>query len=190
MKSNIFFAAFIFFFGFLFVLQCGKPIGTGAKKSVYDFVLNSINGGEISLKEYKGKVLLIVNVASKCGYTPQYENLVSVYNRFKDRDFLVLGFPANNFGQQEPGTNAEIKEFCTLNYDVTFPMFSKISVKGDDQDPIFAHLTSAENQDFTGEIKWNFEKFLISRDGKLLRRFRSKVSPDSDEITSAILSAL
>ena len=158
--------------------------------SIHDFVIKNINGEDVDIKEYKGKVLLIVNVASECGYTPQYKNLVSIYHRFKDRGFLVLGFPANNFGQQEPGTNTMIKEFCTTQYFVTFPMFSKISVEGENQAPLFSFLTSTANQDFTGDIKWNFEKFLIGKNGKLLRRFRSDVSPESENIINAILLAL
>lgn len=160
------------------------------KESVYDFELESIDGEDISLNTYEGKVLLIVNTASECGYTPQYEGLQALYEEYKDKDVVVLGFPANNFGGQEPGTDEEIKQFCKVNYGVTFPMFSKISVKGDDINPLFSYLTSESNPDFTGEIKWNFEKFLIGKDGKLLRRFRSAVTPQSDEIIDAIDQAL
>ncbi len=132
-----------------------------AEDSVHDFVVNDINGKEVKLADYKGKVLLIVNVASKCGKTPQYENLQVLNEKYKGKDFVVLGFPANNFGSQEPGTDAEILEFCTSQYEVEFPMFSKVSVKGDDQAPLFTYLTTAENPDASGDIKWNFEKFLI-----------------------------
>ena len=158
--------------------------------TVHDFELNNINGENIPLKKFEGQVLLIVNTASECGYTPQYEGLQSLYEEYKDKGVAVLGFPANNFGGQEPGTDEEIKQFCKVNYGVTFPMFSKISVKGDDINPLFDYLTSQSNPDFTGEIKWNFEKFLIGKDGQLLRRFRSDVTPQSDQIINAIDKAL
>lgn len=160
------------------------------EKSVYDFKMKTIDGKELKLSEYKGKVLLIVNVASKCGYTPQYKELVELYKKYHKQGFEILGFPANNFGQQEPGTDQEIKVFCTENYDVNFPMFSKISVKGEDQHPLFAYLTKQPNPDFTDEIKWNFEKILIGKDGKVLHRFRSKATPMGEEITKAIEEAL
>lgn len=158
--------------------------------SFYDFKVKNIDDEEVALKEYKGKVLLIVNTASECGYTPQYEGLQAIYEEYKDQGLIVMGFPANNFNGQEPGSNEEIKQFCTLNYSVKFPMFSKISVKGEDQAELFSYLTSEENRDFTGDIKWNFEKFLISRNGELKRRFRSNVTPESKDITSAIEAEL
>ncbi len=158
--------------------------------SVYEFKPTNINGKETSLSEYKGKVLLIVNTASECGYTPQYEGLQALYEEYKDDGLVVLGFPANNFGGQEPGTDKEIKKFCKVNYDVTFPMFSKVSVKGDDQHPLFKYLTTAQNPDFTGAIKWNFEKFIIGRDGKLKHRYRSDTTPQSNEIKKAIQKEL
>ncbi|MGM0547320.1 MAG: glutathione peroxidase [Bacteroidota bacterium] len=154
--------------------------------SVYEFKTTNINGKETSLSKYSGKVLLIVNTASECGFTPQYEGLQKLHKEYKDEDLVILGFPANNFGGQEPGTDEEIKQFCKVNYDVGFPMFSKVSVKGDDQHPLFQYLTTAENPDFTGEIKWNFEKFLIDTNGKLVHRFRSDVKPQSTEIIKAI----
>ena len=154
--------------------------------SIYNFSVKNIDGQEVSLDKYKGKVILIVNVASKCGYTPQYEGLQNLYESYKDDDFVILGFPANNFKGQEPGSNEEIKQFCTLEYGVEFPMFSKVSVKGDDQAELFTYLTSLSNPDFEGDIKWNFEKFLISKEGNLVRRFRSDVKPESDEIVEAI----
>lgn len=157
---------------------------------IYDFSLKTIDGKEIQLEEYKGKVLLIVNTASKCGFTPQYKDLEELSQKYKEKGLVVLGFPANEFGQQEPGTNAEIKEFCSLTYKVDFPLFEKICVKGDAQHPLFKYLTEAKNPDFTGEIKWNFEKFLIGRDGQLLRRFRSKVKPSDAEIIDAVEQAL
>ena len=158
--------------------------------SVHEFELTNIDGENISLDRYEGNVLLIVNTASECGYTPQYEGLQSLYEQYKDKGLVIAGFPANNFGGQEPGTDEEIKQFCKKNYGVAFPMFSKISVKGNDIHPLFDYLTSQPNPDFTGEIKWNFEKFLVDKDGKLIRRFRSPVKPESDEIISAIDRAL
>ncbi len=152
----------------------------------YNFNVENIDGDQVSLKQYKGKVVLVVNVASKCGYTPQYEGLQKIYNTYKDKDFVILGFPANNFNGQEPGTDKQIKQFCTLEYGVDFPMFSKISVKGDDQAELFTYLTSQPNIDFEGEIKWNFEKFLINKEGVVQRRFRSKIEPESEELVSAI----
>ena len=132
-------------------------------------------------------MVLIVNVASKCGYTPQYENLEAVYKKYKADGFEVLGFPANEFGMQEPGTNQQIAEFCTSKFKVDFPMFSKIVVKGDGIAPLYKYLTSKEtNPGFDGDIKWNFEKFLIGRDGKVVKRWPSKVKPDSDEVVKAI----
>lgn len=159
-------------------------------ESIYDFPLTDIDGNEMTLEAYKGNVLLIVNVASKCGYTPQYEGLQSIYEEFKDDGLVVIGFPANNFSGQEPGSNEDIKQFCRLEYGVEFPMAAKVSVKGDDKAPLFAYLTSLENEDFDGDIKWNFEKFLIDREGNLIRRFRSSVKPDSETLTSAIKSLL
>lgn len=158
--------------------------------SVYEFEPINIDGEETSLQKYEGKVLLIVNTASECGFTPQYEGLQNIFEEYNDQGFEVLGFPANNFGGQEPGSDEEIKQFCNVNYDVEFPLFSKISVKGEDQHPLFEYLTSASNPDFTGEIKWNFEKFLIGKDGELVRRFRSDTEPESDEILKAIETAL
>ena len=158
--------------------------------SVHDFELNNIEGEKIPLNKFEGEVLLIVNTASECGYTPQYEGLQALYEQYNEKGLEVLGFPANNFGGQEPGTDKEIKKFCKVNYGVTFPMFSKISVKGDDINPLFEFLTTQENPDFEGAIKWNFEKFLVSKDGKLLRRFRSDVTPQSEQIINAIDKAL
>jgi glutathione peroxidase len=149
--------------------------------SVYDFKLETIDGQNFSLAQYKGKKVLIVNTASKCGFTPQYAELQKLADQYKDK-LVVVGFPANNFANQEPAANTEIKTFCQKNFGVTFPLSSKISVKGNDIDPLFAYLTSAPNPDFTGEIKWNFEKFLIDENGKLIRRYRSNVTPLSPEI--------
>ncbi len=149
--------------------------------------MKDIDGKDIKLKKYKGNVLLVVNTASKCGYTPQYEGLQTTFDKYKGKGFYVLGFPANNFGGQEPGTAAEIKEFCTLKYKVTFPMFAKISVFGADQDPLYSYLTSkATNPKFAGDITWNFNKFLIGRDGKIVARFTSKDKPDGEAVMRAI----
>jgi len=153
-----------------------------APPSVYDFKLKSIEGKPFSLAQYKGKKVLIVNTASKCGFTPQYAELQKLSEQYKDK-VVVVGFPANNFGQQDPGTNSEIKTFCTARFGVTFPLSEKVSVKGDDIDPLFKYLTSAPNPDFTGEIKWNFEKFLIDENGNLIHRFRSAVTPMDPQIT-------
>lgn len=156
----------------------------------YNFNVKNIDGEEVSLSDYKGKVVLVVNVASKCGYTPQYEGLQNIYEQYKEDGFVILGFPANNFKGQEPGSNEEIKQFCKLEYGVDFPMFSKVSVKGDDQAELFSYLTTQPNPDFEGEIKWNFEKFLIDENGSLKRRFRSDVKPESEELINAIRKEL
>ncbi|HEY9113517.1 MAG TPA: glutathione peroxidase [Bacteroidales bacterium] len=156
-------------------------------ENFYDFKVKDIDGNEFSFEKLKGKKVLIVNVASKCGYTPQYEGLEELYLQYKDKDFVIIGFPANNFGKQEPGTNEEIKEFCTLNYGVTFPMMSKISVKGDDIDPVYKWLTTKElNGVSDSEVKWNFQKYLINRDGSLDKVLYSKTKPDDKEITDWI----
>jgi len=155
---------------------------TTAPKSVYEFKLKSIEGKPFSLAKYKGKKVLVVNTASKCGFTKQYAELQKLSDLYKDK-LVIVGFPANNFGQQEPGANSEIKTFCEKNYGVTFPLSEKVSVKGDDIDPLFKYLTEAPNPDFTGEIKWNFEKFLIDENGNLIHRFRSATTPLSADIT-------
>jgi glutathione peroxidase len=154
--------------------------------SMHDFAMDSIQGQPVPLSEYKGKVALVVNVASRCGHTPQYTSLEATYRKYKDRGFVVLGFPANNFRSQEPGTNAEIQDFCKRTYDVTFPMFSKISVLGEDKAPLYKYLTSQMGS----EIEWNFTKFLVGPDGQVLARFPSKVTPDSPEVIAAIEKAL
>lgn len=163
----------------------------GKEDSVHDFTMTDIDGKDVKLKAYKGKVALLVNVASKCGYTPQYEGLQRIYDKYKDQGFVVLGFPANNFGGQEPGSNEEIKEFCTLKYKTTFPMFAKISVKGEDQHPLYKYLTGADtNPNFAGDIKWNFGKFLVDQKGRVIARFDSKDAPESEKVTKAIEDAL
>jgi glutathione peroxidase len=162
--------------------------GSASDIGVHSFQVAAINGDKKSLSAYKGKVLLIVNTASRCGYTPQYKSLESLYGRYKAQGFEVLGFPANNFLGQEPGTNEEIKEFCSLKYNVTFPMFSKISVKGKDIDPLYQYLTKESG--FNGDIPWNFSKFLVGPDGKVVARFDPKAEPLSDEIVQKIESVL
>ena len=152
---------------------------------IYEFKLKTIDGQNFDLSKYKGKKVLIVNTASKCGYTPQYKDLQKLADLYKGK-VVVIGFPANNFASQEPGANADIKTFCEKNYGVTFPLSEKVSVKGDDIAPIFKYLTEAPNPDFTGEIKWNFEKFLIDENGKLIHRYRSAVTPLDPAITSAL----
>jgi len=159
--------------------------------SVLEYTLNSIDGKPAPLAQYKGKVVMIVNVASFCGYTPQYEGLEKIYEKYKDQGFVILGFPANNFGAQEPGTNEEIKTFCSRKYNVSFPMYSKISVKGEDKHPLYQFLTDKQaNPSTGGEIQWNFTKFLVDRDGKVIARFEPNVTPESTGVTSAIEKAL
>lgn len=153
--------------------------------NILDLTVKDINGKEIKLSNYKGKVLLIVNVASKCGYTPQYEGLEKIYENYKNKGFEILAFPCNDFGAQEPGTNEEIKEFCSTKYNVTFPLFDKIKVIGKEKSPLYERLINSKNVE-QGDVKWNFEKFLIDKNGDIVARFRSKVKPESDEIISAI----
>src|SRR3984893_13017022 len=150
-----------------------------AASSIYDFTLSSIDGKPMPLASFKGKVVLLVNVASQCAYTPQYTALETIYEKYKDRGFVILGFPANNFGEQEPGTNAEIKTLCSAKYNVTSPMFAKISGLGRDQNPLYAYLTKQANPSVAGDIQWNFTKFLVDRNGHVVRRFGSAVTPCS-----------
>ncbi len=174
----------------LCMLFCAATL-MAAEKTVYDFTLNSIDGQPAPLAAYKGKVVLLVNVASKCGYTPQYSALESTYEKYKDRGFVIVGIPANNFGAQEPGSNQEIKTFCSSKYHVTFPMMAKVSVKGDDITPLYQFLTDkSSNPQSGGEIKWNFTKFLIGPDGRVITRFEPEITPDSPQVTSAIEEAL
>src|SRR5262252_8359418 len=162
-----------------------------SEKSVLDFTLKNIDGKETKLGDYRGKVLLLVNVASQCGYTPQYEGLQAIYAKYHDQGLVVMGFPANNFGGQEPGTNDEIKQFCTLKYKVSFPMFAKISVKGGDIHPLYKFLTSKETDpEFSGDISWNFNKFLVDRNGKIIARFETREKPEGEKVTQAIENAL
>ena len=159
--------------------------------SVLDFTMKSIDDKDVPLDTFRGKVLLIVNVASKCGMTPQYAELQEVYETYGDSGFVILGFPANNFGSQEPGTNPEIKTFCSLNYGVTFPLFSKISVRGKDRHDLYTFLTGKDtNPEFSGAIKWNFTKFLVSKKGQVINRFEPKTTPSSPDVVQAIEQAL
>jgi glutathione peroxidase len=160
-------------------------------KSIYDFTISSIDGQPVSLGSYKGKVVLLVNVASKCGFTPQYAGLEALYEKYKDRGLVIVGVPANNFAAQEPGTNEEIKTFCSRKYNVTFPMMAKVSVLGADETPLYHFLTDGTaNPKVAGDIKWNFTKFLFDRNGNPVARFEPAVTPDSAEVTAAIESAL
>lgn len=175
-------------YGFIFNPSPSEPV---KEKGMYEFTMKDIDGNDVSLEKYKGNVVMLVNVASRCGLTPQYEGLQAIYDKYKDRGFTVLGFPANNFMGQEPGTEAEIKEFCSLNYNVGFPMFSKISVKGTDQHPLYRFLTHPEtNPGFDGDITWNFEKFLADRDGKIVARFSPRTIPTDAEVIEKLEAAL
>jgi len=176
----------------LILMLCAACASLSAEpKSIYDFNLKTIDGQPASLKAYHGKVVLLVNVASKCGFTPQYTGLEALYEKYKDRGLVIVGVPANNFAQQEPGTDEEIKRFCSNKYNVTFPMMSKVSVLGDDKTPLYVFLTGKDTDPkFGGDIKWNFTKFLFDRNGNPIARFEPKVTPDSPEVTAAIESAL
>ena len=159
--------------------------------SPLDFKVQDINGKEADLAQYKGKVVMIVNVASKCGYTPQYEGLEALYKAYADKGFVILGFPANDFGKQEPGTNEEIEKFCTSKFSVTFPMMSKISTLDPDKAPIYKFLTEkATAGDFAGDIAWNFNKFIIDRNGNVIARYGSPVKPSDKQITAEVEKAL
>ena len=156
-----------------------------AANSVHDFSMKSIDGKQTSLADYKGKVVLFVNVASQCGYTPQYSGLQSLYEKYEGKGLVIVGVPANDFGSQEPGSDAEIKTFCSRNYNVTFPMLSKVVVKGSGKVPLYEYLTQTG-----GEVKWNFTKFLVGKDGKVRARFESGAKPDAKELSNAVEQAL
>jgi len=173
----------------LAVILIFQVISAYAAESIYDIPLKDIDGKDATLKPYAGKVLLVVNVASHCGFTPQYTALEATYQKYQAQGLVVCGFPCNQFGGQEPGTDAEIKQFCTSKYNVTFPMFDKLEVNGANRHPLYVALAGKDSP-FPGNIKWNFTKFLIGRDGKILNRFDSKVKPDSEEVTKAIEAAL
>ena len=172
-----------FFFKFFFFAPAPKA---DVPKSIYDFKVAALDGGTIDFSKYKGKKILIVNTASQCGYTPQYEGLEALSVKYKGK-LVIVGFPANNFGQQEPGTNQEIATFCKKNYGVSFPMAAKISVKGDDMAPIYQWLTQKLHNNFSdNEVKWNFQKYLLNEKGEMVAMFLSKVKPDDAQLTSAI----
>ncbi len=174
---------------FALTLMTTQFVSAQSPSSLYQIPLKDIHGKDVSLEEYKGKVLLIVNVASKCGLTPQYKALEQIHEKYKDRGFSVLGFPCNDFAAQEPGTPEQIQTFCSATYHVTFPLFAKLHVKGPEQHPLYAALTGKDSP-FPGEIKWNFGKFLIGRDGRILQRFEPKTTPDAPEVGRAIEAAL
>lgn len=182
-------------FGLLLALAVALPglaPGDGnTGKSVHPFIMQSLDGEAVPLSRYRGKVLLIVNVASRCGLTGQYKGLQELYDQYRGQGLEILGFPANNFAGQEPGSNADIRQFCTMNYGVTFPMFAKVSVKGADQCPLYAFLTDKRiHPDHGGDIGWNFVKFLADREGRVIGRFGSRVKPMDEEIVRAVESAL
>jgi len=159
------------------------------KQVIYNFIANDIDSNEVPLSKFYGDVLLIVNVASECGNTPQYKGLQNIYEKYNDEGFEILAFPCKDFGGQEPGSNKEIKYFCSTNYDVTFNLFDKVKILGDKKNKLYEYLITEVKAD-KGDVKWNFEKFLIFRDGEIIERFRSKIKPESKEITSAIENEL
>ncbi|MBS1550900.1 MAG: glutathione peroxidase [Bacteroidetes bacterium] len=168
--------------------EINRKGNTDLNKNIYDLKVRTMEGEEKNLSDYKGKVLLIVNVASRCGYTPQYEGLEALYLKYKEKGFEVLAFPCNDFGGQEPGTNDEIRTFCESKYNITFTLFDKIKVLGEEKSPLYARLT--ENSVPSGDIDWNFEKFIIDKSGNIVSRFRSKTKPESEEVTKAIETLL
>lgn len=168
-----------------FALSLLSFMNINAQTSIHEFSFTTLDGQQKSFADFKGKKILIVNTASECGFTPQYEALQALHEKYADK-VAIIGFPANNYGHQEPGSNAEIAGFCQKNYGVTFTMASKVSVDGDDIDPIFKWLTEQKNDYFTGPIKWNFEKFILDENGALMARFRSIVKPDDEKITSIL----
>jgi len=186
MKKLIIIASIFMIVNLISAAEKSLKISEGKNmESVHEFSVKDINGKDVSLSEYKGKVLLIVNVASKCGYTRQYSGLQKIYDEYKDKGFEILAFPCNDFGGQEPGTNEEIAEFCSTNFNVTFPLFDKIKVLGEDKNPLYKMLTNNSNVE-KGDINWNFEKFLISKNGEVIARYKSSVEPESDIVTQAI----
>lgn len=169
----------------------GMSAADEKRQNALDFKMKTIDGEMVDLDKYQGKVVLVVNVASECGKTPQYEGLQAIYDKYSNNDFVVLGFPSNQFGGQEPGSDAEIKQFCSTEYGVSFPMFSKIEVKGEDAAPLYRYLTKQDVQPVgKGDVQWNFEKFLIGRDGKVVARFSTGTNPDAPEVIKAIEAEL
>lgn len=167
-----------------------KKMENASKPSIYDFTVKNIDGKETSLKEYAGKTLLIVNTASRCGYTPQYEGLEALYEKYQSQGLVVLGFPSNDYGGQEPGANSEIKEFCETKFKVSFPLFEKGPVSGEKIQPLFRYLTETAKPESKGEIRWNFEKFVVDRKGRLVERFRSKTTPEDTELVKTLEKSL
>lgn len=179
----------------LFALQLGlanaeSKTASSSAGSFHDLSAKTIDGKTVKMSEYKGKVVLVVNTASKCGYTPQYEGLQKLHDANKDKGFVVLGFPSNDFGGQEPGADTDIKSFCKLNYGVNFPLFSKNPVVGKEKQPVYKYLTESAPEPMRGEVDWNFEKFLINGQGQIVGRYKSKVAPNGDEIAKAIAENL
>ncbi len=187
MKTINYVFAFLFFLSLIaFGKNSKNYIEEGEQPmNIYDISVKDMSGSEVPLSKYEGKVLLIVNVASKCGYTPQYEGLETLYKKYHDKGFEILAFPCNDFGNQEPGTNEEIKEFCTTTYGVSFPLFDKIKVLGENREPLYDKLINNPTTE-QGDVNWNFEKFLIDKKGEITARFRTKVEPMSDEIVNAL----
>jgi glutathione peroxidase len=186
-------SAFLVGCGFIASLPAAQadqegPIMAAKTTSIYDFTMDDIDGKPVNLGQYRGKVLLVVNTASFCGNTPQYSDLEKMYETYQEKGFEILAFPANNFGQQEPGTNQEIKNFCFTKYSLTFPLFSKISVKGEDKHPLYRYLT--EQSPFPGEVEWNFQKYLIDRSGNIVARYHHRTKPLSDEIVRGVETTL
>jgi len=159
-----------------------------SKQSIHDFKMKTIDGQTKALSDYRGKILMVVNVASFCGYSPQYKDLEAVYRKYKDKGFTILAFPANNFGEQEPGSDLEIKSFCSTTYDVTFDLFSKISVRGDDQHPLYRYITN--DSPFPGDVKWNFQKYLVDGNGTFVAMFPSRTKPTDPAVLERIESLL
>jgi glutathione peroxidase len=181
----------LFLLAFALLFSVAGSSFAAANHDVYGYTMKSIDGQPTSLGQFHGKVLMLVNVASACGYTPQYKALEAIYEKYKGRGLVIVGIPANNFANQESGTDAEIRAFCTRKYQVTFPMMSKVSVLGADKTPLYQFLTDKDlNPQVSGDIKWNFTKFLVSRNGKPLARFEPAVTPDSPQVIAAIESAL
>jgi glutathione peroxidase len=174
---------------FLGAMLACRLMAADKMNTIQDIPLNDINGQPTSLKAYAGEVVLLVNVASKCGFTKQYSGLESLYKKYKDKGLVVIGVPSNDFGGQEPGSADEIKAFCTSKYDVTFPLMAKIHVKGQEKHPLYVALTGPDAA-FPGEVKWNFQKFVISRDGKVVARFPSQTTPESPQLVQAVETAL
>ncbi|MCX6171018.1 MAG: glutathione peroxidase [Ignavibacteriales bacterium] len=189
MKGFRYISYLLFLLGFAYNSPAKNSGGESSANNIDNIVVKDMSGKDVKLSDYKGKVLLIVNVASKCGYTPQYEALEAIYNKYKDKGFEILAFPCNDFGGQEPGTNEEIKTFCSSKYNVTFKLFDKIKVLGDERTPLYARLIN-NNVTEKGDVKWNFEKFLVDKNGNIVSRFRSKIKPESEEITKAIEAEL